>query len=44
MAGGVNDIKQHRWFKQIVWTEIAERRIRVGKLFDYGDRIFFSLN
>ena len=44
MAGGVNDIKQHRWFKQIVWTDIAERRIRVRILFDYDDRIlFFSL-
>ena len=29
MAGGVNDVKQHRWFKPTVWSDIAERRIRV---------------
>ncbi len=32
MAGGVNDVKQHRWFKQIVWTDIIEQRIRVRHL------------
>jgi hypothetical protein len=32
MAGGVNDVKQHRWFKQIVWTDIIEQRIRVRNL------------
>ncbi len=34
MAGGVNDVKQHRWFKQIVWIDIIERRIRVRN-FEY---------
>lgn len=29
MAGGVNDIKEHRWFQTIIWTDIVERRIRV---------------
>ncbi|CAF3713144.1 unnamed protein product [Adineta steineri] len=28
MAGGVNDIKQHRWFKQVSWADIIEQRIR----------------
>ena len=29
MSGGVNDIKQHRWFKQISWTNIIEQKIQV---------------
>ncbi len=29
MAGGVHDVKQHRWFEDIVWTDIMDRRIRV---------------
>ena len=33
MTGGVNDIKQHRWFKQISWTDIIERRNRVRNIY-----------
>ncbi len=32
MAGGVNDVKQHRWFKHILWTDVMERRIQVRKI------------
>ncbi len=32
MIGGVDDIKQHQWFKQIVWTDVIERRIPVRNL------------
>ncbi|CAF0956467.1 unnamed protein product [Adineta ricciae] len=28
MAGGVSDIKRHRWFKQVSWTDALEGRIR----------------
>lgn len=38
MAGGVNDVKQHRWFKQIVWTDIIEQKIQVV----YNDKISFN--
>jgi hypothetical protein len=31
MSGGVNDVKQHRWFKQILWTDVMEQRGKVRK-------------
>jgi len=32
MVGRANDVKQHRWFKQILWTDVMERRIQVRKI------------
>jgi hypothetical protein len=32
MANGVNNIKEHRWFKPIVWLDIAEQRVRVTSI------------
>lgn len=29
MVGGANDIKQHRWFEHVTWTDIIDRRVQV---------------
>lgn len=31
MVGGVNDIKEHRWFEQISWTDVIEQRTSVSE-------------
>ncbi|UJR37104.1 hypothetical protein I4U23_029808 [Adineta vaga] len=46
MAGGVNDIKRHRWFKRVSWTDIMEQRIKppIMPKVDYpGDTQNFEL-
>ncbi|CAF0771752.1 unnamed protein product [Rotaria sp. Silwood1] len=46
MAGGANDIKEHPWFKHILWTDIMERRIEppiIPKVDYPGDTQNFEL-
>lgn len=31
MIGGVKDIKEHRWFENISWTDVIEQRIPVRR-------------
>mmetsp|Transcript_90837 Transcript_90837/g.234563 ORF Transcript_90837/g.234563 Transcript_90837/m.234563 type:complete len:109 (+) Transcript_90837:2-328(+) len=28
LKNGVNDIKQHKWFKDIVWADLVEKKIK----------------